>query len=40
MERPIGILADLQGPKIRTGLLAGGQSVQLEKGARFGGHRG
>ncbi len=32
---PIGILADLQGPKIRTGALANGQPVQLRTGQRF-----
>jgi len=32
--RPIGILADLQGPKIRVGRFAEG-SVELEKGAKF-----
>ena len=30
---PIAILQDLQGPKIRTGLLEGGQPVQLRDGA-------
>ena len=30
--KPIAILADLQGPKIRTGPLAGGQPVQLRTG--------
>src|SRR5579883_657157 len=28
-QKPIGILADLQGPKIRTGTLEGGRSVLL-----------
>ena len=32
--RPVGILADLQGPKIRVGRFADGK-VTLEKGARF-----
>jgi pyruvate kinase len=32
--RPIGILADLQGPKLRLGNFAGGQ-VQIMPGARF-----
>jgi pyruvate kinase len=32
--RPIGILADLQGPKLRVGRFAGG-SVMLEPGQRF-----
>jgi pyruvate kinase len=32
--RPIGILADLQGPKLRVGNFAGG-SAALEAGARF-----
>ena len=31
----LAILADLQGPKIRTGALAGGTPVMLRKGARF-----
>jgi pyruvate kinase len=34
-KKPIGILADLQGPKIRTGALAGGRPVQLRAGQRF-----
>lgn len=33
--KPIAILADLQGPKIRTGALAGGCSVVLRAGQRF-----
>jgi len=33
--KPIAILADLQGPKIRTGPLAGGRPVQLRAGQRF-----
>jgi pyruvate kinase len=32
--RPIGILVDLQGPKLRLGAFAGG-SIQLNHGARF-----
>jgi pyruvate kinase len=35
IEKPIAILADLQGPKIRTGPLAGGGPVQLQAGQRF-----
>ncbi len=34
-QKPIGILADLQGPKIRTGLLEGGRSVTLRADAKF-----
>src|SRR6202795_1620061 len=34
-EKPIGILADLQGPKIRTGALAGGGQGLLRAGQRF-----
>jgi len=34
-EKPIAILADLQGPKIRTGLLAGGKAVELHTGQKF-----
>jgi pyruvate kinase len=33
--RPIGILADLQGPKLRVGTFADGGPVQLEDGATF-----
>jgi pyruvate kinase len=33
-NRPIGILADLQGPKLRIGVFAG-ETVALEKGQRF-----
>lgn len=36
--RPIGILADLQGPKLRVGTFANGP-VFLEIGAKFGFHR-
>lgn len=35
LQRPIAILADLQGPKIRTGALAGGGPVQLREGQKF-----
>jgi pyruvate kinase len=35
LKKPIAILADLQGPKIRTGALAGGGPVQLREGQRF-----
>jgi pyruvate kinase len=35
LQRPIAILADLQGPKIRTGILAGGGTVLLRTGQRF-----
>ena len=34
-EKPIAILGDLQGPKIRTGPLAGGSAVLLRAGQRF-----
>lgn len=34
-HRPIAILQDLQGPKIRTGSLVGGQAVTLEPGAEL-----
>jgi pyruvate kinase len=34
-KKPIAILADLQGPKIRTGVLAGGGPVQLRTGQQF-----
>jgi pyruvate kinase len=34
-EKPVAILADLQGPKIRTGALAGGGPVVLRAGQRF-----
>ena len=34
-EKPIAILADLPGPKIRTGELFGGKPVQLVTGRRF-----
>ena len=35
LGKPIAILADLQGPKIRTGALAGGGPVTLRTGQRF-----
>jgi pyruvate kinase len=35
LRKPIAILADLQGPKIRTGALAGGKTVTLRAGQRF-----
>jgi pyruvate kinase len=35
MKKPIAIVADLQGPKIRTGPLAGGGAVLLRAGQRF-----
>ncbi|HWQ15868.1 MAG TPA: pyruvate kinase [Roseiflexaceae bacterium] len=35
MGQPLAILQDLQGPKIRTGALAGGRPVRLLPGARF-----
>ena len=34
MQRPIAILADLQGPKIRTGRLAGGTPVEWKAGQK------
>ncbi len=34
-QRPVAILADLQGPKIRTGPLEGGRPVLLRSGQRF-----
>jgi pyruvate kinase len=34
-DRPLAILQDLQGPKIRTGKLSGGQPVTLHAGDRF-----
>ncbi len=34
-EKPIAILADLPGPKIRTGALEGGRPVHLRAGQRF-----
>jgi pyruvate kinase len=35
LNRPVGILLDLQGPKIRVGKLEKGQPVMLERGAPF-----
>ena len=35
LGRPVAILQDLQGPKIRTGPLEGGQPVELHAGASF-----
>src|SRR5262245_29283277 len=35
LKKTIAILADLQGPKIRTGVLAGGIPVQLREGQAF-----
>ncbi|MFC5421299.1 MAG: pyruvate kinase [Stutzerimonas stutzeri] len=34
-RRPVGILADLQGPKLRVGPFGGDGAVMLEKDARF-----
>ncbi len=34
-ERTVAILADLSGPKMRTGVLEGGKAVQLRAGQRF-----
>lgn len=34
-QKPIAVLADLQGPKIRTGVLEGGLPVRLRFGQRF-----
>jgi pyruvate kinase len=34
-RRPVGILADLQGPKLRVGQFGGDGAVMLEKDARF-----
>jgi pyruvate kinase len=34
-KKPIAILADMQGPKIRTGALAGGGTVVLRAGQKF-----
>jgi pyruvate kinase len=34
-KRPVGILADLQGPKLRVGAFGGDGGVMLEAGARF-----
>ncbi len=35
MQRPLAVLVDLSGPKLRTGVLQGGQPVQLEPNALF-----
>ena len=35
LRKPIAILADLQGPKIRTGTLAGGRRCTLRAGQTF-----
>jgi pyruvate kinase len=35
LSRPLAILVDLCGPKIRTGTLAGGQAVALKEGQTF-----
>ena len=35
LAKPVSILQDLQGPKIRTGLLKGGEGVMLEDQAPF-----
>jgi pyruvate kinase len=35
LKKPLAILADLQGPKIRTGALAGGGTVLLRAGQKF-----
>src|SRR3974390_2569755 len=35
LKKPLGSLADLQGPKIRTGAMAGGSKVLLRAGQRF-----
>lgn len=35
LKRPLSVLVDLSGPKIRTGMLKGGQSVALETNALF-----
>ena len=35
LERPISILADMSGPKIRTGMLIAGKPVTLVAGQRF-----
>ena len=35
MQRPLSVLVDLSGPKIRTGVLKNGQPVQLEANSLF-----
>src|SRR5215212_4585737 len=35
LRRPVAVMLDLQGPKIRTGTLAGGQPVTLKRGQSF-----
>ena len=35
LRRPIAVMLDLQGPKIRTGKLVGGQPVALKRGQSF-----
>jgi pyruvate kinase len=35
LNRPLSVLVDLSGPKLRTGVLKGGQPVQLETNALF-----
>ncbi len=35
LKKPLAILADLQGPKIRTGAMAGGSKVLLRAGQKF-----
>src|ERR1700688_2220406 len=35
LAKPIAVLADLQGPKIRTGALVDGSRVQLRAGQTF-----
>ena len=35
MKRPLAVLVDLSGPKIRTGVLKGGQPIMLETNSTF-----
>ena len=35
LDKPVSILQDLQGPKIRTGTLCGGEAVELKEGEPF-----